>query len=251
MTPNAPTRGLSGGSIQRRKPLQSAGTLAVLYPTAREAVVVPSRAAVRKATGPLEPRCDEQKDLADAQSRRIRTIRRYVVANGLSALLTLSWARFAGTTATEVWEQVRSFVRRVRSAKIVAAQFPYVVGIDRGGKTGRIHAHLIMPTGDSIEYEACWPHGKTSYDVLRSDEHREKAATYLALPHHPVQTAGGRFYEVGRGFQPEAIRIPAVDANEALAELTQRVGRAPDVVSSWAMSRMSLRWRNPDQETAR
>ena len=251
MTPNTPARGPSRGSILRRKPCESPGTLAVLYPTAREAVVVPHRAAVRKAVGPLESRGDEQKDLADAQSRRIRTIRRYVVANSLSVLLTVTWADRARRTDTDAWADARSFIRRVRSAKIVAAQFPYVVGIDRGGKTGRIHGHLIMPTGDSTQYQACWAHGTTSYDVLRSDEHRERAATYLALPHHPVQTAGGRFYEVGRGFQPEAIRIPTADANEALAELTQRVGRAPDVVSTWTMSRMSVRWRNEDQETAR
>lgn len=155
-------------------------------------------------------------DAGARAARRARTqIRRYCTHNGITRLLTLTFTdEHLPPTRRAAFAEARAFVRRLRLHGINLGA--YVVVVERGGRTGRLHVHigygryLPAPT-----VAAVWNRGWVDLrSLLRADAargHRSAsavAARYLAkyaakaLEENEERATGEHRYEVGQGFQP-------------------------------------------------
>lgn len=206
-----------------------------VYPDAAEAVGV-----WRWVGRQIAPEKGEVSDSARAQSegdRRARgKLRRYVAANRLNRLVSLTYRGEGLHDPHELRRDVSKFARRLRSAR-ASGPLPYA-WVPEWHKTGHgLHVHVglgeYFPKSD---IEDSWGHGFVDVRLIRSRgavgplaESRVAAgylAKYLGKDFDRRREAGLHRYEVAQGFQPRSFEIAARtfaevfdEAREAMAGL--------------------------------
>lgn len=237
----APSR-LDEGSLLDR------GAWARAFPGAGEAVIVSglvragASGSAERVRGILRlPRgrplsLDGRRRAADAQNssndRRARArARRFIVANGLNRLLTVTYAPPQPTDVGVVLADCARFERRLRQ------RLPGVVwarALERH-ESGAIHVHYALSGYVSKELLArLWGRGFVDVRKIRAAqqggrESARAAARYVTkyISKAPTRAQGGHRYEVRQGFQPEEVRLAAWSSGEAVRALVEAFGAPP------------------------
>jgi hypothetical protein len=222
-----------------------------VYPEAAEAggcLVVP------KARLPRGCRPDPERAEAEAVRRARAKLRRYVVANRLNRLGTLTYAGGGCFDPLQLRGDAGAFFKGLRPA-LGGEPFPYAwasewhpgghglhvhFGVGRyvpqrlirdAWGRGIVHIKLLgdLPVGSGALAEArlaAWYLGK--YVGKSMDDERRQAGLHR--------------YEVGQGFQPEQLLVYGRTDLEAIEQASDYLGRAPEYV--WR-SQNSEGWRGP------
>lgn len=202
-----------------------------VWPEAREACIygVPrSRRYVPPGEG-----VDPERARKSAIQRARSTARRYVVANRLAFMWTLTFAVEPDSDDEAIVEGER-FVRRLRRATFGGQAFPYLLVLEHGSKGGRRHLHMALPRWiDHAKVQRVWGLGFVHVSGPNRAARRagtvtdglRQVASYVskylgkdwdreAAPAAPEAAAPGRWgrqrYRVGEGFAPEGVRGSAL-----------------------------------------
>jgi hypothetical protein len=222
-----------------------------LYPQAAEAGGCLVRPGPRVVSGGGS---DAERSEAEAVRRARAKLRRYVVANRLNRLGTLTYAGDGCFDPVQLRSDVGAFFKELRPG-LGGERFPYLwtsewhpgghglhvhFGVGRYVRwtlirdswgRGRVHIKLLgdLPVGSGALAEArlnAWYLGK--YVAKGLDDER--------------RTAGLHRYEVAQGFQPEQLLVYGRTDEEAIGQASEYLGRAPEYV--WR-SENSEGWHGP------
>lgn len=182
----------------------------------------------------------------DADLRRTRTIRRFVVANDLGMLATLTFGTPPNNFA-DVYASVERFLHRLRSEAFGSRSFPWLYVVQRGAVHGRLHAHVLLPRIFPGFVHALWDLGTADAARLRCDADRRRAAAYVSVFASSEFLRGQQRYRVAKGFSPKPDRVGGLtSAASGVDVATDRMGRSPDssysVVGFGGVPVQSLRW---------
>jgi len=222
-----------------------------IYPDAGESVVAfvpdvssgggvaPGESAWMKL--PQEVR--DRKNAQRASSRAAGELRRYVVANQLTRMWTLTYAEAQDQRRTVIGH-VNGWLQRLRD--YLGAPFPaaYVLEWHPGGHG--LHVHVAVPVsfvrhGDMVRL---WGHGHVQYSDLngsvkavagRRDQARRLAgylSKYMSKGWSESHEPGAHRYEVTDGFQVRRVVSAHRSFDRALAEIEAVAGKPVEVV--WA-----------------
>ncbi len=164
-------------------------------------VGLPRRAGVG---GPM----DLEKCARDRLQRARRRVRHFVVSNGLSQLVTLTFAS-EPESSVEAVSLVGKFFRRVTHR---FSRVPFVWTLEYGSRRGRLHAHALLGALDEGVLDSLWRLGRTDHEFVGGGaEALRAAAGYFVkdLDRGPLQ--GGQAYRVAKGFQPVGISLSGLD----------------------------------------
>lgn len=170
--------------------------------------------------GPTGPTPDANANQERAGRRARGRLRRYVVANRCSRLLTLTCADQTHDRAVMV-RRVQAFARGLTLGR---PQLAYAWVLERH-KSGALHAHLVL--SEFVDYRAIrrlWGHGIIDVRKIRSPRRGQReasrsAARYLAkyVTKDPVAGPGQHRYDVREGRQPVAVRLVLAQREAAVA----------------------------------
>ena len=163
--------------------------------------VLPRRSGVSEPT-------DLEKCARDRLQRARRRVRHFVVSNGLSHHVTLTFASqpASGLIAGSL---VGRFFRRVTHR---FSRVPFVWPLEYGSRRGRVHAHALLGALDEGVLDSLWRLGRTDHEFVGGGaEALRAAAGYFVkdLDRGPLQ--GGQAYRVAKGFQPVGISLSGLD----------------------------------------
>jgi hypothetical protein len=215
-----------------------AGWRLSLYPSAGEAGCS-FQSSVRS------PRCyvppgsaaDPARARAEAARRARSKVRRYAAANLLDKFGTLTYAGTGCHDPGEARTHVASFMRSLRS-ELGGEPFPYV-WVPEWHKSGHgLHLHFAL--GQYVKQGTIhdvWGRGFVSIKRITGQRHRAPrvegariAARYLSkyvAKTFESDDLGGRHrYEVGQGFQPQAVRFTGNSDDEVLDHAVEVMGGA-------------------------
>lgn len=189
----------------------------------------------RRTNGAVDaPPVDPERSRLEAGRRARGKLRRYCAANRLSRLGTLTYGPPFCTDPRQVRLDVAAFIRNLRGA-LGGAALPYawVPELHRDGQ--RYHLHFAV--GRYIPrttIDDAWGHGFISIKLLSNMpagttewDRSRRAAQYLGKyvsksfeAHH----GGLHRYEVGQGFQPDALLVTGKTAAEAIERASLEFG---------------------------
>ena len=242
--------------LAKRKPLVlksrrlvQAGWHLSLYPEAREAAGV-FRTTNDWNTGRRgEPGVSSQPERTRrvAAGRAGAKLRRYVVANRLNRLGTLTYAGEGCHDPVILRRDVGEFFRRLRLA-LEADAFPYawVAEWHPGGHGLHVHFAVGQFVRRSLIASA-WGRGFVHIKLLGDlavgsgpvDEARKAAgylAKYVSKAFDERRVAGLHRYEVAQGFQPRVVAVSALHLDDLVLSAGECMGALPVEVShsdSW------------------
>lgn len=198
-----------------------------LYPGAGEAVATFVGAAPRrKGTAPTGS--SAEKNERDASTAAARRLRLYVVANGLSRFLTLDWA-VEPADEGHGHADVKGFITSVRRAAFDGRRAPWVYVLERGENSGRLHAHVVLPSAFDRFFETCWTRGGVTVRRLRTMEDRRACAQYMAKDFTKRHEPGAHRYRAAQGFAPEHLVSGRLQSRaDALEWASSVMGRQAD-----------------------
>lgn len=189
---------------------------------------------------------DPERSAAVAARRAGTKLRRYVVANRLNRLGTLTYAE-ACTDERQVRKDVGEFFRRLKTE--YQKPFPYL-WIPEWHKDGyKLHLHFVVgkyvPRSSIVE---AWGRGFVHIKLLGqvpigqgSLGESRHAAAYLAKYLRKGLEADREFnlrrFDAARGFAPKSELIVGRSADEVTLEASERMGASPNYV-----------WRSRDQD---
>lgn len=231
------------------QPLQGAWRLR-LYRDASEAggafIRAPRDGAVIQSRGTRGEAADPERASAMAARRAGSRLRRYVVANRLNRLGTLTYAE-ACFDERQVRKDVGDFFRKVKSE--IDGPFPYLWVPEWHEKGHGLHLHFVVGryVKRSIIDEA-WGRGFVHIKLLGqvpmgqgSLGESRRAAGYIGKYLRKGFAGGREFnlrrFDVARGFNPKSEIILGRSAEAVAIEASYRMGAAPSYV-----------WRSLDQE---
>lgn len=222
-----------------------AGWRFTLYPEAGEGggCFVPSFRPVRDFV-PAGSAADPDRAAVEASRRARATLRRYCAANRLNRLGTLTYAKACHEPAA-IRSDLRVFFKNLREA--VGDPFPYA-WVPEWHKTGHgLHAHFAV--GRFIQrglIEQAWGHGFVHIKLLGGvpvgsgalSEARRAAgylSKYVAKSFADERRLDGLHrYDVGQGFQPEALALTGHSSWEVLEQASEYLSGQPSTVWSSA-----------------
>ena len=184
-----------------------------------------------RRSGVSEP-TDLEKCARDRLQRARRRVRHFVVSNGLSHHVTLTFASQpeSGLVAGSL---VGRFFRRVRHR---FSRVPFVWTLEYGSCRGRVHAHALLGALDEGVLDSLWGLGRTNHQFVGGDaEALRAAAGYLVkdLDRSPLQ--GGQAYRVAKGFQPDGISLSGLqDPLSVISEASHLMNADPTSVDDSA-----------------
>lgn len=160
------------------------GTRAAIYPQTGEAVIyavdLGSEATGGERRGTPGEAIDPERSAVEAARRAKARLRRYVVANHLVFMWTLTFAD-EPESDEDALALGATFVERLRRKHYRGEAFPYVFVLEHGEHGGRRHLHMALGSFVSIEVvREVWGHGY----VYVSDPLRPKVA-------QAIRAAGG------------------------------------------------------------
>jgi hypothetical protein len=221
-----------------------------LYPEAGEGGGC-LRVGARSRDGYGEPDPDRAK--AEAGRRARTKVRRYVVANRLNRFVTLTYAGEGCFDHGQLRSDVAGFFRGLRG-ELGGEPLPYlwVPEWHPGGHGLHVHFAVGRYVRRSL-IESVWGRGWTHIKLIGdlpvgsgALEEARIAATYLAK-YVAKNIADQRIprlhrYEVGQGFQPEAVPLIGISEADVLAQANEIMGSEPSV--SWNSSQVEG-WKAP------
>lgn len=178
------------------------------------------------------------------QLNREKQLTRVIRANASAGdyVLHPTWA--GAVSQDRAKKDIRNFILWMkRQYRKAGAEFWHILTMEYGEKSGKLHAHMIVPKGiDRDVIEDYWRerHGFCNCDRLQFDESGgEKLATYLSKPRKVSKDGTERFFKSWSGsrnlIRPEPAQIDgqigmdelealgeAVDAGAAHAEFERR-----------------------------
>jgi hypothetical protein len=189
---------------------------------------------------------DPDRAAAMAARRAGSRLRRYVVANRLNRLGTLTYAE-ACFDERQVRRDVGDFFRKVKSE--INKPFPYLWVPEWHGKGHGLHMHFVV--GRYVKratIDNAWGRGFVHIKLLGQvpighgslGESRRAAGyigKYLRKGFEGERAFNLRRFDVARGFAPKSEVIIGRSAHEVATEASRRMGGAPTFV-----------WRSIDQE---
>ena len=183
-------------------------------------------------------------------------MRRYVIANRLVRLWTLTYA-------AEVWdyEQVKKdlgrFFPQLRTHRGKA--FPYLWVIERHPKGHGLHIHVAMKGYIAkSELQKIWGHGIVHFSDGPSRARRAghaatgaSLASYIAkemvgyLTKEEAAVDGSHFYDVGQGFQPECdTQYVVIEPGRVLEVIARQYFQGQAPTATWSSESME-EWDGP------
>jgi hypothetical protein len=205
--------------------------------------VIEARAR-RRCTVLDKPRTPEHQAQVDEQnkarsSRRARTeLVDYVIANALSHLWTLTYAKEGGEhDEATVKRHVNRFCKRLRDISCIPQlPFAYVLELHPGGHGWHVHFAL----GQRVPWPhvlRAWRRGRIDPPKLSKGKGRSRAvagylAKYLAKTFTGPQSKCKHRYELAQGFKPGAVVYSASSEAEAYALMCAIMGGDP--YKSWS-----------------
>lgn len=222
-----------------------AGWRLSLYPTAGEAgcsfqsSIRPERRYVAPGSG-----ADPARAKAEAARRARAKVRRYAASNLLDRFGTLTYAPPYCFDPSQARRDVAVFIRDLRS-ELGGDPFPYIWVPEWHKDRERLHLHFAL--GSYVRQTVLsdvWGRGWVSIKRISGQRHNAPrvegariAARYLskyvAKTFDSVDLGGRHRYEVGQGFQPQAVRFTGISDVEVLAQAVEAMdGRVPS--RSWA-----------------
>jgi hypothetical protein len=224
--------------VRTPQPRERARWHVSLYPDAAEA-----GGSLRYAGPPPKPvpgGGDPERAQAEAARRAKTKVRRYCAANRLNRLGTLTYAGQGCHDPAQVRADAAAFFRQLRD-DLGGKALPYLWVPEWHPGGHGLHLHFAV--GRYIKrglIEQAWGHGFVHIKLLddlpvsasRLDECR-LAARYLAkyVTKEATDSLGGLHrYEVAQGFQPRRQAFTAATGAEALATISQGMGRPPEYV---------------------
>jgi len=222
-----------------------------VYPDAGESVVafVPdpsSSGGVAPGESPWMQLPDEVRDRKNAQrasSRAAGELRRYVVANQLTRMWTLTYVD-ARHERRAVVGDVNDWLQRLRD--YLGAPFPAAYVLERHPGGHGLHVHVALPATfiPHADMVRLWGHGHVQFSDLnrsvravrgRRDQARRLAAylsKYMAKAWASEHEPGAHRYEVTVGFQVRRVVSAHRSFERALAQIEAVAGQPVSVV--WA-----------------
>ena len=228
----------------KSRQLATAGWHLSLYPDAREA------AGVFRVTSDWEPgrrgtpgeSCQPERTRKVAAGRAGAKLRRYVVANGLNRLGTLTYAGAGCHDPVVLRRDAGEFFRKLRSA-LGGRPFPYawVPEWHPGGHGLHVHFAVGRFVLRSL-IVAAWGRGLVHIKLLGDlpvgsgavGEARMAAgylAKYVSKSFDERRVAGLHRYEVAQHFQPRVVVIEAAHLGDLVTFASNRMGSFPADVS--------------------
>jgi hypothetical protein len=207
-----------------------------LYPDAGEAAgTFHYRSKPGRCTSP-GPAIDPDRASSEAARRARTKVRRYVVANRLDRLGTLTYRGDGLHDERRLRRHIGHVFKRLRY-EVVGQPFPYL-WVPEWHKTDHgLHAHFAVDL--YIEHDALasvWPHGFVHIKRLRHGagtlDSARRASGYVgkyvgkSFEEHE-RSPGLHRYECAQGFAPKVERIVGRTRGEAIALASERMGRAP------------------------
>jgi hypothetical protein len=205
--------------------------------------MVPWRCALKRKAPRWSDAADKRCPPNSNHKRAVGRIRRYVRANRLRFLWTLT---FEGPAPTP--PEARAAVQLVmRGIRETWGRLPLVAVVERGEAVGRLHVHLAAPRFLSIErVRALWHRG---FVWVGDDDHRggrtppRRLAAYMskylakqldqdAAEGGPWRAAGQHRYFCSQGFEPLCLRRRFGSQGQAASWLLAYYG-IPDAVCHW------------------
>lgn len=209
---------------------------ALLFPGAGELSGSPDACAFTSSSShpaSFEGRCYE----ADRLRRAVRQVRRFVVANGLSSFVTLTFA-----TAVSPDRAQELATRAFRRCRERDGPFPFVWMLERGKRHRRVHVHALTAPARAALVAGRWNEGRSDIQQLNEDfESLRAGAGYFSKSFNEGPLVDNRLYRVATGFAPERVLIRADSPSGLIAEATLRMGEAP--AHEWSgPNTVSARW---------
>jgi hypothetical protein len=209
---------------------------------------------VGRQTGPPEGLVpDVERARTEAERRARSKLRRYVAANRLTRLITLTYPGEGLHDAKVLRRDVGVFIRRLRK-ETGGGSFPYV-WVPEWHKLGH-GLHLHVAAGSYIPkavIESSWGHGFVDVRLLRSHHVRGALAQSRAAAGYLSKYVGKGFdenrvpglhrYEVAEGFQPRSIQLFGRDRVEVLVQALGAMG-GYRLDRTWYSERQSD-WKGP------
>ncbi len=151
---------------------------------------------------------DLEKCARDRLQRARRRVRHFVVSNGLSQLVTLTFAS-EPESSVEAVSLVGKFFRRVTHK---FSRVPFVWTLEYGSRRGRLHAHALLGALDEGVLDSLWRLGRTDHEFVGGGaEALRAAAGYFVKDFDRGPLQGGQAYRVAKGFQPVGISLSGLD----------------------------------------
>ena len=190
---------------------------------------------------------DPERSRGEAARRAKSKARRFVVANGLNRLGTLTYAGAGCFDLEEVAADVGGFFRRMRE-RLGGAALPYLWVREWHPKGHGLHVHFgVNRYVRRSLIEDAWGRGfvhiKTLTDLPIGSASRaesRKVAGYLGkyIAKTFEDSLGGvHRYEVAQGFTPEVVRFAGSSMESVLRQAVERMGAPPQ-----------HRWSSADRE---
>jgi hypothetical protein len=205
----------NSGSLDTTSLLNEGGWSGSLFPGAGEL----SGAMVLRSTMRSQPMSTDRCCERDGAMRAARTARRFVVANELRSMVTLTFR--CAVDAMKAASDMKLLMRRCCYGR---DPFPFLWTLERGSHRGRIHGHLLVPASLGPLAEDAWDNGHVDVVVKPQGWQalREQAAYIAKAFDSPVLS--GQRYRVPKGFQPETIKIDAFSPELLITEAEARMG---------------------------
>jgi hypothetical protein len=232
-----------------------AGWRLSLYPTAGEAgASFQSSVRTERRYVPPGAGADPVRARAEAARRARSKVRRYAASNLLDRFGTLTYGPPFCFDPAQARRDVAVFIRDLRS-ELGGDPFPYI-WVPEWHKDGKkLHLHFAL--GDYVRHSLLsdvWGRGWVNIKRITGQRHNASrvegariAARYLSkyvAKTFESEDLGGRHrYEVGQGFQPEAVRFSGTSDAEVLAQAVDAMeNKAP--FRLWASSQ-NEDWQGP------
>ncbi|WP_082556345.1 hypothetical protein [Aeromicrobium sp. Root472D3] len=232
-----------------------AGWRLSLYPTAGEAgcSFQSSIRAERRYVAPGAA-ADPARSRAEAARRARSKVRRYAASNLLDRFGTLTYGPPFCLDPAQARRDVAVFVRDLRT-ELGGSPFPYI-WVPEWHKDGKkLHLHFAL--GNYVRQSVLsdvWGRGWVCIKRISGQRHNAPrvegariAARYLSkyvAKTFESESLGGRHrYEVGQGFQPQAVRFSGTSDAQVLSEAVDVMGGKPPS-RSWASSE-NENWQGP------
>lgn len=189
---------------------------------------------------------------AAAASRARGKLRRYMVRNMLTRMLTLTYAPPFQTDRAQAVRDVNAFVRRLREHFGEAVPFAYVLELHKDGKRWHVHMAVAPRFIAHGVLERLWGHGLVKYDdrrkkVVGARNQARALAGYLckyigkAWDHVPP---GSHRYEVAQGFAVRKLRRRVRTFHDAARRVRTVYVGVGDQVEEWSLED-DAEWRGP------